>query len=728
MKTMLAEILRHMLRIFITPLFRVRVRGIENYHQAGNRVLIVANHVSFLDGVLLGIYLPHMPMFVINTHMARNWWVKPFLLLTNYVTIDPANPLYVKSLIRTIECDGPVLIFPEGRITVTGSLMKMYQGPGLVADKTGARILPVYLDGPQYSAFSRLKGVIRQRWFPPISITILPSQAIEVPAEIKGHMRRVKAGHALEDCMRDMVFKGSSYHQTLLEKVLEARTIHGGRHLILEDINRKPLSYNGLVRAMFALASCLKSPLSKQHSIGLMLPNAIPMVVCFLSLHLLGKAPAMINYTMGSRGIRSAIRTANISTVITSQKFVAMAGLEGLIGDIREEVEVIYLEDIKGRIGISDRLSALVSGWFPRLAWRMSDASRQPDEAAVVLFTSGSEGEPKGVVLSHANLLSNRQQLSAVINFTSRDVMLNAMPLFHSFGLLAGMVLPLTTGICCFLYPSPLHYNVIPELSYDIRATIIFGTNTFLAGYARKAHAYDFDSVRLAIAGAERLQDETRNVWFDKFGIRILEGYGATETSPVVAINTPIYYQAGTVGRLLPGISYYLKAVDGIEEGGRLVVKGPNIMRGYLMPDDPGVLKPPKTDRGEGWYDTGDIVTVDELSFITIRGRAKRFAKIAGEMVSLTQAEMLAKSCWPEDTHAAVSIPDERKGEQLVLLTTTNEAQRGALLHAAQESGISDLTVPRHIHYVESIPILGTGKTDYQRITEIALTEYLPHA
>jgi len=321
-------------------------------------------------------------------------------------------------------------------------------------------------------------------------------------------------------------------------------------------------------------------------------------------------------------------------------------------------------------------------------------------------------------------LLANREQLNAVINFTANDVMLNAMPLFHSFGLLAGMILPLKTGIKCFLYPSPLHYNVIPELAYDIRATILFGTNTFLAGYARKAHPYDFNEVRLVIAGAERLQQETRQLWFERFGIRVLEGYGATETSPVIAINTPIYYREDSVGRLLPCISHYLQPVEGIETGGRLVVKGANIMKGYLMPDNPGVLVPPATDRGDGWYDTGDIVTIDALDFVTILGRARRFAKIAGEMVSLTQVETLAKACWPDEMHAAVSIPDAKKGEQLVLATTQSGAERGELLRYAQANGISDLTVPRIIHPIAAIPLLGTGKTDYNQLSQAVLKQY----
>ena len=716
MRVIVAQVLRQVFRLILKVLFRVKVEGIDNYYSAGSRVLIIANHVSFLDGILLGVFLPKIPLFVINTYMARYWWVRLFIWPVRFVTIDPTNPLYVKSLIRTIEGDESVVIFPEGRITVTGSLMKVYHGPALVADKTGACILPVYLDGPQYSRFSRLKGVIRQRWFPSIRISIQPPRKIELDPAIKGAARRQQVGQQLSDIMRDMVFQGGERRMSILQAILDARKIHGGSHIVIEDIKRRPLSYNGLLRAVSALGDGLRPRLGEQHDIGLMLPNTIAMVATFLSMHRLGKIPALINFTMGLKGIQSAVKTAGLKQLITSRQFIEASGLQDIIDGLSNEINIIYLEDVRQDIGAFIKMKALFVSWMPSLL--ISNADRDPDNAAVILFTSGSEGEPKGVVLSHCNLLANRRQLDAIINFTSDDVMINAMPLFHSFGLLAGMVLPLTSGMRLFLYPSPLHYTVIPELAYDVRATILFGTNTFLEGYARKAHPYDFNDARLVIAGAEKLQDETRQLWFEKFGLRILEGYGATETSPVVSINTPIYYRTGSVGRLLPGIEYHLQPVEGIEEGGRLMVKGPNIMKGYYMPDAPELLQPPETELGKGWYDTGDIVTVDELQFVTIQGRAKRFAKIAGEMISLTAVEQIARSCWPESEHAAISRPDPKKGEKLILFTTQPEPNRKQLLASAKAHGISELAVPREIVFMDAIPLLGTGKTDYNLLNK----------
>ena len=407
----------------------------------------------------------------------------------------------------------------------------------------------------------------------------------------------------------------------------------------------------------------------------------------------------------------SACETAELKRVITSRRFIQQAKLEQAVAALSEKVELIYLEDVAESVNIFDKVLGLLQSRIDR--WLLQLARRDANQRAIVLFTSGSEGTPKGVVLSHRNLLANIQQLVSRIDFNAQDVALNALPLFHSFGLTAGMVLPITSGMRVFFYPSPLHYRVVPEVAYDINATILFGTNTFLAGYARFADAYDFYSLRYVFAGAEKLQEDVRRSWQDKFGVRIFEGYGATETSPVIAGNTPLANQPGTVGRLMPGMEYRLVTVPGLEEGQRLQVRGPNVMLGYLLHDKPGVLVPPATELGEGWYDTGDIVTIDANGFVRICGRAKRFAKVAGEMVSLTSVEVLASKAWPNALHAAIAVPDARKGEQVVLLTTVEGAERATLLAQAQNDGVAEISVPRQVKYVHNMPVLGTGKIDY---------------
>jgi acyl-[acyl-carrier-protein]-phospholipid O-acyltransferase/long-chain-fatty-acid--[acyl-carrier-protein] ligase len=372
----------------------------------------------------------------------------------------------------------------------------------------------------------------------------------------------------------------------------------------------------------------------------------------------------------------------------------------------------VYLENVRARITRAQKLGGWLQG---RVASRIGlwQAAGDPDGPAVLLFTAGTEGTPKGVVLSHANLLANHAQIAARLDFSRQDLVLDALPLFHSFGLNTGALLPLLSGVKVFFAPSPLRYRLIPEIAYDIGATVLFGTDTFLAGYARFAHPYDFFRVRYVFVGAERLQPETRRIWAEKFGIRILEGYGATETGPVLATNTPMEYRAETVGRLLPGIEAYLDAVPGLDRGGRLCVRGPNVMLGYLRHERPGVLEPPATDRGDGWYDTGDLVALDDDGFVRIQGRAKRFAKVGAEMISLAAIEELASRVWPEARHAAISIPDPRRGERIALLTERRHPRREELLNRARADGLSEIHVPKVIVDTESLPLLGAGKTDY---------------
>jgi acyl-[acyl-carrier-protein]-phospholipid O-acyltransferase/long-chain-fatty-acid--[acyl-carrier-protein] ligase len=461
-----------------------------------------------------------------------------------------------------------------------------------------------------------------------------------------------------------------------------------------------------------ALGRALARRTRRGERVGVLLPTSRAAVVTFFGLQAESRVPAMLNFSAGAASARAACTAAEIRVVITARRFIEKAKLEPLVAALAESTTVIYLEDIRGEIGVTARLFALLRSTLARPS---NDATRA-DAAAVVLFTSGSEGTPKGVVLSHRNLLANRHQLASVIDVNPRDIVLNALPVFHSFGLTGGLLLPLLAGVRTFLYPSPLHYRTVPELAYGINATILFGTDTFLAGYARVADTYDFYSVRYVFAGAERVKPETRRVWFEKFGIRILEGYGATETAPAIAVNTPMHFKAGTVGRILPGITHRVEPVAGITASGRLSVSGPNVMLGYLRADAPGVLQPPP----DGWYDTGDIIDIDADGFVTIKGRVKRFAKIAGEMVPLGGVEELVAKMSPGAAHAVVCVPDAKKGERLVLLTEDKNLHRGDLSAAAKASGLPEIFVPRSIVLVASIPLLGTGKIDYVEAARIA--------
>ncbi|MET1112220.1 MAG: acyl-[ACP]--phospholipid O-acyltransferase [Allosphingosinicella sp.] len=710
-ETLIKSLLRALLRL----LYRVEVTGAANMPRPGERAVVVVNHVSFLDALLLAAFLPGKPTFAIHTRMARAWWVRPFLGLFEAFPVDPTNPMSAKAMVRAVREGRTLVIFPEGRITVTGALMKVFDGPGMVADKSDAPIVPVRIDGAQYSPFSRLRGKVRLRSFPKIRLTILPPRRFAIPGEMSARARRAIAGRRLYDELSEMIFATSNVDRTLFEALLDARRIHGGKAAVVEDVKRAPLSYNRLVTSSLALARPLARISAPGEAIGLLLPNVAGVAVAFFALQSCARVPAMLNYTAGLANLKAACTAARIRTIVTARAFVDQAKLgETVAGLEAEGLSIRYLEDIGAGVGPAAKLRALLAA---RFAPGRGVSNLAPDAPAVILFTSGSEGLPKGVVLSHRNLLANCHQLAARIDFNASDIVLNALPVFHSFGLTGGTLLPILNGVKTLLYPSPLHYRIVPALAYDSNATILFGTDTFLAGYARMAHSYDFYSLRYVFAGAERVREETRKIWSEKFGLRLLEGYGATEAGPVIAVNTPMHYRAGTVGRLLPGIAAELEPVPGIETGGRLRIRGPNIMAGYLKVDSPGVLQPPEG----GWHDTGDIVELDGEGFVTIRGRAKRFAKIGGEMVSLPAVEGYAAALWPEAEHAVVTRPDPRKGELLILFTTRKDAEAKAMQAWARANGVTELTIPRDIRIVDALPVLGTGKLDYVTMTAMAV-------
>lgn len=711
-ETVIKAIVRGLLRLF----YRVEVSGAEHMPKPGEPAVVVVNHVSFLDGLLLAAFLPGKPTFAVHTRIAQAWWVKPFLSLFDAFPVDPTNPMSAKAMVKAVRDGRTLVIFPEGRITVTGALMKVFDGPGMVADKADAPIIPVRIDGAQYTPFSRLKGKVRLRRFPKIDLTILPPRRFAIEGDgLTARARRLIAGRRLYDEMSQMIFATSDTGMTLFEALLEAKQIHGPKAPIVEDVKRDPLRYGRLVTGSLALGRPLARITARGEAVGLLMPNVAGVVVAFFGLQAMGRVPAMLNYTAGLANLRAACTAANIRTIVTARAFVEQAKLGDIVSALEADgLRIVWLEDVGAGIGAFAKLRALIASRFA--ASNHKHLGIKADDPAVILFTSGSEGLPKGVVLTHRNLVSNCRQLASRIDFNASDTVLNALPVFHSFGLTGGTLLPIFHGVKTLLYPSPLHYRIVPALAYDSNATILFGTDTFLSGYARMGHGYDFYSLRYIFAGAERVRDETRKIYAEKFGLRILEGYGATEAGPVIAVNTPMHFRAGTVGRLLPGITAKLDDVPGIEEGGRLSIRGPNIMAGYMKADAPGVLQPPEG----GWHDTGDIVTVDDEGFVTIRGRAKRFAKIGGEMVSLPAVEGYAAAVWPGAEHAVVTKPDPKKGEQLVLFTTARDAKHPDLQAWGKANGVAELAIPRDIRVLEAMPVLGTGKLDYVTLGQMA--------
>lgn len=711
------HIIRMLLSNLLQLVYGIKIKGLEHWKNLKGNTLIIANHTSFLDAALLWVYFSDELYFAIDTHVSQKWWVKFFLPLAKTFPIDPTNPMAVKSIIEEVKAGHRVVIFPEGRITTTGGLMKIYPGPAIIADKSKAQILPIHLEGSQYSLFSRFGNQLKTRPKTKITITVLPPVTLPISPDIKGRNRRLAAARALYDIMVNMKYNASDIDETLFDSLLDAEHLVGHRKKIIDDINRSPLSFSQFLTAVFALGKQLRKNCKQGDFVGFMLPNSTAAVVTFFGLRAFNLTPCMLNFSTGIKNVLSCCKAAKIKVVYTSKEFVQKADLQILVDKMQENgLSVIYLEDIKKQISFLDKLFAWLMSFVPRWYYKCVRGNVSPSDPAVVLFTSGSEGTPKGVVLSHKNLQANRLQLQSVLDFGLKDKVFNAMPIFHSFGLTGGTILPLLSGIPVFFYPSPLHYRIVPELIYDTNATIMFGTDTFLNGYAKMAHPYDFHSIRLAVVGAEKLKEETVKKYYDTFGVRIMEGYGATETAPAIAINTPMYFKRGTVGRLLPGIDYKLENIPGVENGARLLVKGHNIMLGYLKDTNPGVIMPP----ADGWYDTGDIVSLDDYGFVTIQGRAKRFAKIAGEMVSLTALETEINGIWPQNMHAIVSIPDAKKGEQVILFTTKSDANRADLLSEFKNRGIAEICVPKTIKVMEKLPIMGTGKVDYVQLQEIA--------
>ena len=698
------------LKLICRVIFRVDVTGMANLPKQG-KLLIIANHESFLDGLLLGLFLPIRATFVVHSTVLNNRLFRHILRLTPYLAVDPSSPLAMKKVIKLLEAGKPVVIFPEGRITLTGSLMKVYDGPGFVAAKTDAMILPVRIDGAARSYFSRLQGNHPRKLFPKVTITILPARHIAMPQAPTAKVRRKLAGDAMRREMQGMLFS-STQTNTLFSAFLDAISTYGRSTVLVEDMRQVEENYGELLKKSLALGRLAGKITQPHENVGVLMPNVTNTICLIFGLSAFARIPAMLNYTAGSAGIQNACTAAAIKNIISSREFIKTAKLEEVIAGL-QGVNIVYLEDLRTQFTWLDK--AWLMGfalWLPRLV----AAENNPDDPAVVLFTSGSEGKPKGVVHSHSSILANIAQMKSIIDFSMQDKFMMVLPLFHAFGFTCGAIMPLVAGTRLFVYPSPLHYRVIPEVIYDRGCTVLFGTSTFLGNYAKFANPYDFYKLRYVVAGAEKLNEEVRKTWAEKFGIRILEGYGATECAPVLAVNTPMASKTNSVGTLVPGLESRLQPVPGIEDGALLSVRGPNVMLGYYLFDNPGVIQ----TTADGWYSTGDIVKIDEDGFVFIQGRVKRFAKVAGEMVSLETVENIANHASPSHQHAATTQADAQRGESIVLFTTDGTLNRDQLGSSAKELGSPEIAIARKLIVVETLPLLGTGKTDYVTLKNLA--------
>lgn len=739
--------LRRLFQLLLRVCFRFRAYGTEALRTPGP-VLLVPNHVSWLDFLFLWVLLDLDWKFVVSRTAARYSWLhRKIMLNRRTLPVDPASPYAVRRMAEHLQAGGRLVLFAEGQISRTGALMKLFDGTGFLLHKTRAKVITSYLRGANRLRWSRQPGW-RRLW---PTVTAHFSAVLE-PPRIE-HVSTARARTTLTTWLRDrMVLQQFETEMTRGPLTVPEAILETARRIpdfaILEDATLQPLTYRRLLIGAELLGGRLAAMLGDASRVGVLLPNVNAMPVVLLGLWAHGKVPAILNFSTGTATMLTCARLAGLKRIVTSRAFLDRARLKP--EPFHEAgIELIYLDDVREQLRGAAKLAAAWRMRFapgsllrhagkcevrsaesaapnlrseirelnseipgPASGHQMSDAGSAP---AVILFTSGSEGVPKGVVLTHRNLLANLRQMLAVIDVTDHDRVFNALPTFHSFGLTVGLLLGLVRGLYVFLYPSPLHYRLIPNVLYDRHCTVFLATNTFLNGYARRAHPYDFRALRYLFAGAEKVQEETARLWAQRFGVRILEGYGATECSPVISVNTPMAPKHGTAGRLLPGMELRLEPVEGVGDAGRLLVRGPNVMRGYLNPDADAKFR-----ALGGWYDTGDIVSVDQEGFIAIRGRLKRFAKVSGEMVSLTAVEDALAGAFPHYGQrcevAVIARPDEDKGEALIAVTNEPRLRLEEIRAAIKAKGLTNLCVPREVKFLREIPKLGTGKVNHREL------------
>ena len=713
---------RFCLRVFFR-VFKTRCSIQFDEKKLPKKGVYVSNHVSFLDPVLLFAFLPGNPVFALNGHLYRRKWIRFLMKTADICLFNPIEPGDIKELIAKVDSGRLVMIFAEGRVTENGGLMKIYEAPGLVADKSKAPIIPIWISGPQYGYFSKTKGKLPHRPLPKMKITVGKPRSFKLKDELR--RQRDHISNEVYMILREMCFEVSyNPNISLFAQLMKTAKVHSKkgffkRPYFVEDIKREPNTYKDIIIKSFVIGKYFKRRTVPGEHVAMLLPNSIAALCTFFGLSAYDRVPVMLNFSVGARNMASMCKTAQVKKDITSLSFIKTAKMEAVVDVLKADgYEVVFLEKMAKEIGLWSKINAFLRYKIKRVPHRDGG-----NKKAVILFTSGSEGAPKAVVLSHANIISNIKQMSSIETINITDTVFNALPMFHSFGLTVGTLFPLLEGAKLFLYPSPLHYRVVAEIVYEIGATIMFGTDTFFRGYGKIAHPFDFHNIRFMFGGAEAVKPDTRNMWMERFGIRVLEAYGSTECSPVITANNRIFNRFGSIGKLLPALEYKINHVDGIEKGGELWIKGPNIMQGYIMPDNPGVLVPLEG----GWYHTGDVVEIDEIGFVYIRDRIKRFAKIGGEMVSLNAVDEMVRKAYEwmggEFDYGVVAVPHESKGEQIVLVTNNRHVEQDVLHSYIRNNGMSELFLPRIILFRDKLPVFATGKADNVTLKKEVLEE-----
>jgi len=726
------SLVRYMVKMIIGFKYSLDVDGLKHI-EPNKGVLLLGNHISFLDWAILQMAYPKQIRFVMERSYYEKWYVKPFL---DFFGVIPISSRGSKgALVKVTEAlnrGETVALFPEGHLSRNGHLGAFQRGFEIATKEVeDAIIVPFYLRGLWEDNFSYASKKMKRNTTKAISVSF--GEALDVHANAS----------EVKKAVFDLSVENWKHYANTLPS-LQTAWINSakevGSRLCMADSTGAEVSGNKFITGTLMIANGLKAKLKGSQNIGLLLPTSVGGSMGNMALLTLGKTIVNLNYSSGTESLLHALKVANITKVVASRQFVTKLKAKGFdMTEVLKDVEVIHLEEIKEQMSKAKSLwmFALVKFLPVSLLRMLFIKESKLDDTAAILFSSGSEGTPKGIELSHRNMMGNIKQVTTLLNPTDEDVMLGTLPIFHSFGLTVTTLLPLVEGIPVACHPDPTDGFGIGKMAAKYEATMLFATATFFRLYTRnrKLHPLMFKSLRMVVAGAEKLPKEIREAFKNKFGKDIYEGYGATETTPVASVNIPdvlmqdswkaqVGNKAGTVGLPLPGSSFKIVDPESFEElpageEGMILIGGTQIMKGYIG-DPEKTASVIKEIEGIRWYVTGDKGRLDEDGFLTIVDRYSRFAKVAGEMVSLGFVESEISKILDENEQIAVAaLPDEKKGEKLVLLFE-GEIEVEVLQEKIKGLEMNPLFVPSEYYKVEELPKLGTGKADFKGAKKLA--------
>ncbi len=727
--------LRFVIGLLFRLRYRIKVLGLEHIPKTGG-LLVLGNHISFVDWALVQLACPRRLHFVIEKNYYDRWYWRWMLDWAGVVPISSsASAESLERVTALLKKGEAVCLFPEGAITRTGQLADFKRGYERAIRDTEAQIVPFYLHGLWGSRFSRSSAFLRENRTTGMKRQVVISFGKALPASTRAH--------ELKQHVFDLSFAAWETYARMIEPIpytwLRSAKRMSWRMAVTDAIG-EPLNHSRFVTAVLRFAALIKQH-SPEQNIGLLLPTATGGAIANMAVMCLGKTLVNLNYTANTEALQSAVQQADLKTVYTSKRFLEKLHERGIdIPSILPNVKLLLLEELKAAIPqYQFVLTLLLVKLLPASVLRWVFLPRiHLDSTAVILFSSGSEGAPKGVELSHSNIAVNARQVADALNMLEKDTIMATLPAFHAFGLLAGMLMPLSEGIPIVCHPDPTDAVNIAKGVARYKATVLFGTGTFLRLYAKntRVNPLMFESLRFVVAGAEKLAPEVRRAFMERFGKRILEGYGATETSPVASVNLPDHLDVrywkvqlggkeGTVGMPLPGTSFRIVdpvTLENLPTGtdGLILIGGPQVMKGYLHNPEKTAQTIATID-GQRWYKTGDKGHVDEDGFLTIVDRYSRFAKLGGEMVSLSAVEQQVRQILnqPELELVAVNLPDDKKGEKIVLLLT-GTYDEAAVKRQLLDGGMNPLMIPATIRSLAEIPKLGSGKTDFGTAKKVA--------